>query len=130
MSWIAFYSVQAFLVLSFLIKFLNVLVTGVAVMNIEKQTGFLRQFFIFFVTKRGWKPVLTAVSTEVNEVLSYGSILEVKALRGFLHSKLILNQSVSMKKESSKTRKLKTFCLNIERQMLLHRSSLLCTASV
>lgn len=68
--------------LSFLVKLLHVIVTDVVIVNLEKQTGFLG----FFLIKCGWKPLLTPLRTEVNEMLSHGSILEVKALRGFLHS--------------------------------------------
>lgn len=54
-------------------------------------------------------------------MLSPGSILELKALRGFHHSKLIL----AMRQKNSRDRKLKAIYLNIERQMLLHKSSLM-----
>lgn len=39
----------------------------------------------------------TPVRTEVNELLSHGSILEVKALWGFLHSKLMLDKKAKFK---------------------------------
>lgn len=57
--------------------------------------------------KQRWKPLLTRAKTEVHETVSHDSILEVKALKGFIHSKLILNRNVTMRKQNEITEDVK-----------------------
>lgn len=84
-----------FLVLSFFVKFLHVIVTNVVIVNLEKQAVFLAPLFI----KQA--DVLIPVRTEVNEVVVFWSFKGIPSLQ--LRFKL----EFSHKKADSKSGKIR-----------------------